>query len=99
MVNRNVQLEGTLTYDSTPLPSESLEFWHKLHSAGSWTDDGSGTTDTNGNATKTISLSVPNVYDFKVTFAGDSNYESSSAETDSYTVKAVTALVLTVTPQ
>jgi len=100
MGNRQVQLIAVLKDSSgNPLSGKAIDFQHKLSTATTWTDDGTANTDSTGTATMTIALAVPNTYDFQVSFAGDSQYEASSASVTNYTVKDKTTLTLTVQPQ
>jgi hypothetical protein len=96
---RNVQLNATLVSDSTPLADKTITFMHKLSSETQWITDGTANTNSSGVATFTVSLEVPNTYDFRAEFAGDEDYEPSYAEVDNYRVKAKTTLTLVVTPQ
>jgi hypothetical protein len=98
--NRQVQLVATLKDSSNnPLSGKTIDFQHKLSSSSTWTDDGTENTDTTGTATKTITLTTPNTYDFQASFNGDEQYEASSASITNYTVKDKTTLTLTVQPQ
>jgi len=100
MATRDVLVEATLTdSDGNPLEGKTINFYHKLSSETTYSSDGSATTDANGKASITLTLDVPNTYDFKAEFPGDENYESSSAELTNQTIKAKTTLSLTVTPQ
>jgi hypothetical protein len=99
MPTRNVQLRATLLSDNTPVSGKTISFKYRLTGTTTWTDAGTGTTDANGVATVTVSLTVPQTYDFRAEFAGDDQYEASSAEVSSYTVKAKTTITLTVVPQ
>jgi len=98
--NRQVQLVAKLTDSAgNPLSGKAIDFQHKLSTATTWTDDGTVNTDSTGTATKIITLDVPNTYDFQASFAGDSQYEASSASVTNYTVKDKTSLTLQVQPQ
>jgi hypothetical protein len=99
MPTRNVQLTTTLVSDSAPVSGKTINFYYRVTGATTWTSAGSATTDASGNATVTVSLTVPQTYDFRAEFAGDADYEASYAEVDSYTVKAKTSITLTITPQ
>jgi len=99
MPTRNVQLTATLTSDGTPVSGKTISFKYRVTGTTTWTDAGTGTTDASGNATLTVSLTVPQTYDFMAEFAGDADYEASYAEVDNYTVKAKTSITLTITPQ
>ena len=98
MATRNVKLEATLYTDTTPLPNKTIEFFHRVSGQTEWISDGTDDTDQNGKAEKTISLTVPETYDFKAEFAGDEDYEGSVATVLNFRVKAKTTLTLTVTP-
>jgi len=98
MALRNVKLEVYLYTDSTPLSGKTINFYHKLSSESTWTSDGSEVTNDDGYASKTISLDVPNTYDFRAEFPGDEDYEGSLASVLNFRVKAKTSLTLTVTP-
>jgi hypothetical protein len=96
---RTVRLVATLT-DSAGnlLAGKTISFAYKLSSATTWTDAGTATTGSDGKATKDVTVSTPNTYDFKADFAGDDQYEASSAIISNYTVKEKTTLTLTVQP-
>jgi len=98
MPNRNVQLTANLTADGSPVSGKAISFMYRVSGSTTWTTAGTANTDTNGNATITVSLTVPQTYDFRAEFAGDDNYESSYAETDNYKVKSKTSITLTNTP-
>jgi hypothetical protein len=98
MVTRNVRLDATLLTDSTPLPDKSIEFFHRVTGEITWISDGTDTTDEDGVASKTITLDVPQTYDFKAEFYGDEDYDPSTATVLNYRVKAKTTLTLTATP-
>lgn len=98
MPNRNVKLEATLLSDSTPLQGKTIEFFHRVTGETQWTSDGTSETNENGIASKTISLTVPETYDFKAYFAGDNDYEPSEAFALAYRVKAKTSLSISVVP-
>ena len=96
---RDVKLEATLTdSEGSPLSGKTINFYYRLHGETTWSNAGSGTTDTNGKASVTVSLSVPNSYDFRAEFPGDADYEASSDEKDNVKIKAKTTVTLTVTP-
>jgi hypothetical protein len=99
MPTRNVQLIATLVSDSTPVSGKTITFYYRVSGTTTWTNAGTGTTDASGNATVTVSLTVPQTYDFRAEFAGDSDYEASYAEVTNYKVKAKTAISLSTTPQ
>jgi len=98
--SRQVQLVATLKDNSgNPISGKTIDFQHKLSADKEWTDDGTAVTDANGVATTTITLTVPNTYDFQASFAGDDQYDASSATILGYTIKSKTVLSLTVQPQ
>ncbi|MEM3414855.1 MAG: Ig-like domain-containing protein [Thermoproteota archaeon] len=98
--NRQVKLVAVLKDSSgNPVSGKAIAFLHKLSTDTTWTNDGTVNTDSTGTATMTITLTVPNTYDFQASFAGDSQYEASSASVTNYTVKDKTTLTLTVEPQ
>jgi len=100
MPTRNVIIEATLTdSEYTPLANKSITFKYKASGTTTWTDAGTATTNQYGDASKTVSLSVPGTYDFRVEFAGDANYEPSYAEALNQTIKAKTILQITISPQ
>jgi hypothetical protein len=98
MVARNVRLDATLLTDDTPLPNKSIEFFHRVSGGATWVSDGTVDTDEYGVASKTITLDVPQTYDFKAEFYGDEDYDPSTATVSNYRVKAKTTLTLTATP-
>ena len=62
---------ATLTdSEGNPLPNKTIEFYYKQSSATEWTLAGTAQTDTNGQATYTVSLTVPGDYDFRAVFSG-----------------------------
>lgn len=99
MVNRDVKLEVTLLTDSTPVEGKTIHFYHKIAGAPSWITDATDDTDVDGYATITLSMDVPESYDFKAEFEGDADYDASQDTEMNYRVKAKTTLTLTVTPQ
>jgi len=100
MPTRNVIIEATLTdSEYTPLANKSITFKYKASGTTTWTDAGTATTNQYGIASKTVSLSVPGTYDFRVEFAGDASYEPSYAEALNQTIKAKTIITITITPQ
>jgi hypothetical protein len=98
MVTRNVRLDATLLTDSTPLPDKPIEFFHRVSGETTWISDGTVNTNENGVASVTITLDVPQTYDFKADFYGDADYDASTASVLNYRVKAKTTLTLTATP-
>ena len=96
---RQVQLTATLTdQDNNPLANKTINFYYKPSSETTYTQAGSATTDSNGRATYTISVSVPGTYDFKAEFPGDDTYDASTAEVTNVTVKVKTYLTLSIQP-
>jgi hypothetical protein len=71
---------------------------YRVSGTTEWTTIGTANTDNNGNATITVSLTVPQTYDFRAEFTGDDVYEPSYAEIDNYMVRAKTVITLTITP-
>jgi len=100
LATRDVKLEATLTDSGgSPLAGKTISFKYRASGETTWTDAGTGTTDSSGKASVTVSLAAPGTYDFRAEFAGDDEYEPSSDEKDNVTIKAKTVLTLTVTPQ
>ena len=102
MATRNVLVEATLKDSAgAPLSGKPVNLYYKLSAETTYTDIGTNphTTDANGVASDTISLTVPETYDFKAEFPGDDQYEASSAELTNQTIKAGTQISLTITPQ
>jgi hypothetical protein len=100
MPTRNVIIVANLTdIDYTPLANKTIYFKYRTSGSSTWTDAGTATTNTFGDASKTISLSVPGTYDFRVEFAGDANYDASYAEALNQTIKAKTIINISVIPQ
>jgi len=102
MPTRDVLVEATLKdSDGNPLSGKSVNLYYKLSTETTYSDIGTNphTTDANGKASDTISLTVPETYDFKAEFPGDDTYEASSAELTNQTIKAGTTISLTITPQ
>lgn len=99
MPKRTVQLIATLTTDGIPLGGKTLTFMYRPSGTTTWTTIGTATTGDDGKATVAVDVSAPALYDFRVEFAGDADFEPSAAEVVNFKVKAKTALTLTVTPQ
>jgi len=100
MPTRNVVINANLVdSDYTPLANKTISFKYRASGSTTWTDAGTATTNQYGDASKTVSLSVPGTYDFRVEFAGDANYEPSSAEALNQTIKAKTILSISIVPQ
>ncbi|RLE37069.1 hypothetical protein DRJ17_07345 [Candidatus Woesearchaeota archaeon] len=102
MGTRTVQVEAILTdSDGNPLSGKEVYLYYRLSGETTWNDIGTNphTTDSNGKATDTIDLSVPNDYDFKAEFQGDADYEASSDELLNQRIKDKTLISITVLPQ
>ena len=103
--NRGVRLTARLTYidattgNPTGLPSKTISFYYRPTGATTWTSIGTATTDSNGYASVTTTVTAPATYDFRAEFAGDADWEPSYAEVLSFKVKGTTSISLTVTPQ
>ena len=98
MGSRQVRLTAVLKDSGgNPLSGKTISFAYKPSTATAWTNAGTATTDTTGTASVIVTVVTPNVYDFQASFAGDDQYEASTA-TVSYTVKDKTSITLTVTP-
>jgi len=99
---RTVQVVATLTdSDGNPLSGKSVNLYYRPSGETTWYDIGTNphTTDTNGQVTDTIDLSVPGDYDFRAEFPGDADYEASSDELLNQRIKAKTVITITITPQ
>ena len=102
MATRDVLVEATLKdSEGNPLSGKSVNLYYKLSTEETYIDIGTNphTTDANGKVQDTISLTVPETYDFKAEFPGDDTYEASSAELTNQTIKAKTQITLIITPQ
>jgi len=96
-----VYVQAKLTdVDGNPLSGKPVYLYYRPSGETTWYDIGTNphTTDANGIASDTITLSVPGTYDFRAEFPGDDQYEASSAELTNQTIKAGTKITLTVTP-
>jgi len=101
MATRNVKVEATLKDSGgTPLAGKSVNLYYRVSGTTTWNNFGTNphTTDSKGVASDTQSLTVPQTYDFRAEFAGDAQYDASSAEQDNFTIKAGTTVTLTITP-
>jgi len=99
MGSRQVRLTATLKDSAgSPVPNKTIAFAYKASTATTWTSAGTATTGSDGTASVTVTVTTPGTYDFKAEFAGDDQYEASSATVTSYTVKDKTSITLTVTP-
>jgi hypothetical protein len=97
---RSVVLQATLRdQDNNPVSGKTIAFKYRVSGASTWSDGGTAQTNTSGVASVTLNLSVPQTYDFRAEFAGDTDYESSYAELLNQKIKAKTTITLTVTPQ
>jgi len=102
MPTRTVQVTATLKdSDGNPLSGKSVNLYYRASGETTWSDIGTNphTTDSNGQVTDTIDLSVPGTYDFRAEFPGDDDYEPSSAELTNQHIKAKTTITLEITPQ
>jgi hypothetical protein len=82
----------------SPITNRTISFAYKLSSATTWTNIGTATTDDYGMADVNVTVTTPGTYDFQASFAGDSDYEPSSATATGIKVKGCTVLTITVTP-
>jgi hypothetical protein len=82
----------------SPISNRTISFAYKLSSATTWTSIGTATTDDTGMASVNVTVTTPGTYDFQASFAGDSDYEPSSATATGIKVKGCTVLTITVTP-
>jgi hypothetical protein len=82
----------------SPISNKTISFAYKLSSASTWTTIGTATTDDNGMASVNVTVTTPGTYDFQASFAGDSDYEASSATATGVKIKGCTVLTITVTP-
>lgn len=99
MTTRNVTLQSTLKDSSgIGVSAESIAFEYRLTGAPTYTSAGAATTNASGIASVTIALTVPNTYDFESNFAGDANYDASTASVNGFRVTGTTTLNLVVTP-
>jgi len=99
-VSRSVVLQATLRdQNNSPIANKTIAFKYRTSGATTWTDGGTATTNSNGTASVTLNLAVPQTYDFRAEFAGDTDYEPSHAELLNQKIKAKTTITLTVTPQ
>jgi len=101
MPTRTVQVTATLTdTDGNPLSGKPVNLYYRPSGETTWYDIGTNphTTDSNGQVTDTIDLTVPGTYDFRAEFPGDDQYEASFAEQTNQTIKAKTQITLQITP-
>jgi hypothetical protein len=99
MANRYVTITAQVTdYDNNPVGGIGLTFSYRVSGSTTWTTLGTATTDTGGVATYVATLPVPGTYDFRVDFAGNSDYEPAYAEVSNVRVKAMLRISITVTP-
>jgi len=102
MATRNVLVKALLVdSEGTPLPNKPVSLYYRPSGSTGWLDIGTNphTTGSDGYVSATISVTVPSNYDFRAEFAGDEDYEASSAELDNQRIKAKTVITLTITPQ
>jgi len=101
MATRDVLVEATLTDNAgSPLSGKSVNLYYRASGETTWNDIGTNphTTDSNGKVSDTITLTVPDEYDFRAEFPGDATYEASSDELSNQTIKAKSVISLTITP-
>jgi len=98
MGSRQVRLTAVLKDGAgNPLSGKTISFAYKPSTATAWTNAGTATTDSTGTASVTVTVATPGTYDFQASFAGDDQYEASTATVTSYTVKDKTSITLTAT--
>ena len=96
---RTVSLIATLRdTDGNPLAGKTMYFYYRVAGQEEWTSANSAVTGGDGVAVKTVTLTVPQTYDFKAEFQGDADYDASYTELLNYRVKAKTTVVLAVVP-
>jgi 5-hydroxyisourate hydrolase-like protein (transthyretin family) len=99
MGSRQVKLTAVLKDSAgNPLANKTISFSYKASTETTWISAGTATTDSTGTASVTVTVTTPGTYDFSASFAGDDQYEASSATVTNYTVKDKTSITLTVTP-
>jgi hypothetical protein len=99
MGSRQVRLTAVLRDSAgNALSGKTISFAYKPSNATTWTDAGTATTDSEGAASVTITVTAPGTYDFQAYFAGDDQYEEATAVVANYTVKDKVLITLTVTP-
>ncbi len=100
MPTRNVDLVASLKdVDGNPLAGKTIYFYYRVSGQTDWTSAYSTVTGSDGVAVKTVTLTVPQTYDFKAEFQGDVDYDASFVEVLNYKIKAKTTIALTVTPK
>ncbi|MGD0804299.1 MAG: Ig-like domain repeat protein [Candidatus Bathyarchaeia archaeon] len=72
----------SVTIPGTPTPTGTVQFQYSLN-GGTWTNTGSTVTLSSGTATRTFTASSTGSYVFRVTYNGDSNYNSATGATSS----------------
>jgi len=82
----------------SPISNKTISFAYKLSSATTWTNIGTATTDDYGMASVNVTVATPGTYDFQASFAGDSDYEPSTATVTGVKIKGCTVLTIAVTP-
>jgi len=74
-----VMVTAKLTSGGTGVPSESLTLEYRLDGTQPWTTLGSQSTGSDGSTIFSVAnLTAGSLYDFQVTFAGDSNFAASN---------------------
>lgn len=82
-----VRLEARLMSDSVLLSGKPIDFYYRVSGTTAWILISTQQT-VNGVAITTVTLD-PGKYDFKASFPGDDDYESSEATVTGYTVGAM----------
>jgi len=79
------------------IPGEPVYLYYRQSGTSNWLDIGTNprTTDSDGNVSGSITLTVPGTYDFRAVFNGDQYYEASSAELNNQLIKSRTKIILT----
>jgi len=99
MGSRQVRLTAVLKDSAgSGISGKTISFAYKASSDTTWTSAGTATTDSTGTASVTVTVTAPGTYDFQASFAGDDQYDASTATVTSYVVKDKTSITLTVTP-
>jgi hypothetical protein len=99
MGSRQVRLTAVLKDSAgNPISGKTISFAYRTSDTTTWTNAGTATTGSDGSASVTVTLTTPGTYDFQASFAGDNQYEASTATVTDYTVKDKTSITLTVTP-
>ena len=99
MGSRQVRLTAVLRDSAgNPLANKTISFEYKPSTAATWTSAGTANTDSSGTASVAITVTTPGTYDFRASFAGDNQYEATTATVTNYTVKEKTSITLTISP-